>query len=94
MANADLFLVEEFVQNSFKIFNEITDGYPHEYIFSRDKTRLYYKMLSGSPSICTFTQQRVQKVKNQLTGTKEAKEKVTISACAKVSWVPLKWVPL
>lgn len=38
MANADLFLVDEFVQNSFKIFNEITDGYPHEYIFNSDET--------------------------------------------------------
>ena len=54
----------------------LTEGYSHDQIFNCDEIGLYYKMLPG----CTLTI-----VHNDPTGTKKAKERITINACANVT---------
>ena len=57
-------------------FQAMTEGYSANQIFNCDETGLYFKMLPG---------RTLASVHNQPDGTKKAKDRVTINACANAS---------
>ena len=59
-------------------FSVITEGYSEHQIFNCDETGLYFRMLPGY----TLTS-----VHNRPDGTKKAKDRVTINACANASFI-------
>ena len=71
-ANADVAAADEFVS----FFNDLTNGYSLDQIFNCDKTGLFYKMLPGQTLTTTHS---------DLSGSKRAKERVTINACSNPS---------
>ena len=57
-------------------FKSITEGYSLDQVFNCDETGLYYKMLPG---------RTLASVHNEPSGTKKAKDRVTINACSNAS---------
>ena len=70
--SADVIFVDEFVSS----FKELTNGYLLDQTFNCDETGLYYKMPPGRTLTRTY---------NDPSGTKKAKDPVTINACSNAS---------
>ena len=70
--SSDVSSAEEFSKN----FSELTAGYSADQLFNCDETGLYFKMLPG---------RTLSSCHDQPEGTKKAKDRVTINACANVS---------
>ena len=70
--SSNTFAAEQFVEE----FPSMINGYSLDQVFNCDETGLYYKMLPGS-TLAT--------VHEAPSGTKKAKERVTINACANAS---------
>ena len=70
--SSDSFSAEQFING----FSVMTEGYSADQIFNCDETGLYFKMLPGHT---------LASVHKQPDGTKKAKDRVTINACANAS---------
>lgn len=70
--SADSPSAEQFVNG----FSAMTEGYSNDQLFNCDETGLYFKMLPGHT---------LASVHNRPDGTKKAKDRVTINACANAS---------
>ena len=70
--SADSPSAEQFVN----VFSAMTEGYSNDQLFNCDETGRYFKMLPGHT---------LASVHNRSDGTKKAKDRMTINACANAS---------